>query len=187
MPVCLCRLSKQSHFISGGWVARRDTAFEYFFVWFLKSLSFEVELKKKNRDHIDRGPGRFKAKSNRECLILSVAVCIARRLCNQACELDIWRKDSVSDHTPIEVHPSLNTDVLTHLSLLSLVCGRQINACTSRDAVNSFQSMCVAVLRARIFWKSRERGCAAISLLTFSVTRTPQGLTLQWWMEDGGG
>lgn len=57
------------------------------------------------RDHIDHGPGYFKAESNRECLILSVAVCNARRLCNQACELDIWRKDAVSDHIPTEVHP----------------------------------------------------------------------------------
>lgn len=58
-----------------------------FFYEFLKSLLFEVELKK--RDQIDHGPGCFKAVSNRECLILSVAVCIARRLCNQACELNI--------------------------------------------------------------------------------------------------
>lgn len=156
-----------------------------FFVCFLKSPSFEVELKK--RDHIDHGPGCFKAASNRGCLIWSVAVCIARRLCNQACELDIWRKDSVSDHWSLlkSIH-SLNMDVLMCSSLHSLVCSRQMNMYFDVMLYVAFSRclLAVAVLGAHggHILESCEWGRTAISLLTFCVTRTPQGLTLQWWM-----
>lgn len=175
--VLLLKLSQNNHI--SFWTIQFCCEIQHLNTFLCVSLNlFLLRLNLKKKDRIHHGPGCFKAESNRECLILSVAVCNPRRLCNQACEVHIWRKDSVSDHILIEVHPLAGSWMCWHTNTPRPSCGCKINIWSCRDAVRGFQ----LTSRVCVVLKSRNCGCAAISLLTFVGTRAPQGLTLQWWM-----
>lgn len=117
-PVCFCSVFGIISFPFRCAVTHTTWKIPICFLWIPRRL--KLSFQQTNKQKKKQGPRWWRSsvfQSSRECLKLCVSPW--RRLCNHACELHIWRKDSGSDGVP---YWSLSVpwirNVRTHLTLL---------------------------------------------------------------------